>query len=67
MVVNAQMIEEDKPSDELMALAEQRLTARAEKNWAESDRLRDEIATLGWTVQDGKESYTLVKNRNNFV
>jgi len=62
MVVNAQMIEEDKPSDELVALAEQRLTARAEKNWAESDRLRDEIATLGWTVQDGKESYTLVKN-----
>ena len=26
--------------------------ARKEKNWAESDRLRDEIAKLGYTIKD---------------
>ena len=37
-------------------------SVRANKNWAESDKLRDEIAALGWTVQDLKEGYTLVKS-----
>lgn len=62
MVLNAPPLEEDKPSETVVRLAEQRLAARAGKNWAESDRLRDEIAALGWTVQDGKDGYTLVKN-----
>ncbi len=61
MVLNAPQPEDDKPSDEIVALAEERLTARAYKNWAESDRLRDRIAALGWTVQDAKEGYKLVK------
>ncbi|HKJ39323.1 MAG TPA: hypothetical protein VJ972_11145 [Anaerolineales bacterium] len=62
MVVNAPPLEDDKPSDEVVALAEKRLSVRAEKNWAESDKLRDEIAALGWTVQDSKEGYTLVRS-----
>lgn len=62
MVVNAPPLEDDKPSDEVIALAEERLAARATKNWAESDRLRDRIAARGWTVQDSKEGYTLVKD-----
>lgn len=62
MVVNAPPLEEDKPSDEVIDLAEQRLTARAEKNWAESDKLRDEIAEFGWIVQDSKDGYTLVRS-----
>ena len=37
------------------ALVEQRQRARAEKQWAESDRLRDEIAALGWIVKDTKD------------
>lgn len=61
MVVNALSLEEDKPPDEAIALAEQRLVARANKNWGESDRLRDTIAALGWTVQDAKDGYKLVK------
>lgn len=61
MVLNATRIEEDKPSDEVTALAEERLAARANKNWAESDRLRDKISALGWIVQDSKEGYELVK------
>ena len=61
MVVNASRFEDNNPSDEVIALAEERLTARANKNWAESDRLRDRISALGWTVQDAKDSYKLVK------
>ncbi len=61
MVINAPPLEDDKPSDEVVALAEKRLSARAEKNWAESDNLRDEISALGWTVQDSKDGYTLVR------
>ena len=62
MVVNAPPLEDDKPSDAIISLAEKRLTVRAEKNWAESDKLRDEIAALGWTVQDKKDGYELVKS-----
>ena len=36
----------------LIALAEARSAARAARDWAESDRLRDEIAAAGWTVRD---------------
>ena len=46
----------------MIALVEQRADARANKNWAESDTLRDKISSLGWTVQDSKDGYTLVKN-----
>ena len=37
---------------EVTALAEARAAARKEKNWAESDRLRDEISKLGYTIKD---------------
>jgi cysteinyl-tRNA synthetase len=40
---------------EILALLEQRQQVRAAKNWAESDRLRDEIAALGWIVKDTKD------------
>ena len=62
MVINAPPLEDDKPSEEVVALAEQRVQARADKNWAESDKLRDEITARGWTVQDTKEGYKLVKS-----
>src|SRR5688572_14103329 len=62
MVMNAPALNDDKPSDEILTLAEQRVSARASKDWAESDKLRDEISALGWTVQDSKDGYKLVKN-----
>jgi len=40
---------------EIQALVEARAVARATKQWAESDRLRDELAAKGWEVRDGKE------------
>ncbi len=45
--------------DDLMSLVEQRQQARAEKNWALSDELRDRIAALGWVVKDTKDGAKL--------
>ncbi len=33
-----------------------RAAARAEKNWAESDRIRDELAAMGIVLRDGKDA-----------
>ncbi len=44
---------------EVHALVDQRQTARSNKQWAESDRLRDAIAALGWVVKDTKAGPTL--------
>ncbi len=52
---------EDQPPDHVTALAEKRLQARMDKQWDEFDRLRKEIASQGWMVQDSKEGYKLVK------
>ncbi len=46
---------------EVVALAEERLIARKNKDWAKSDELRDKISTLGFVVKDGKDCYTLEK------
>ena len=53
--------EEDAPPAEALELIEKRKDARTRKDFAESDRLRDEISALGWTVQDSKEGQKLVK------
>ncbi|MFT5191048.1 MAG: cysteinyl-tRNA synthetase, partial [Verrucomicrobiales bacterium] len=50
--------EDDVPSD-IRALAEERWTARQNKDWAASDTLRDQLADAGWLVKDGKEGYTV--------
>jgi glycosyltransferase involved in cell wall biosynthesis len=47
------------PPDDVTALAARRAQARADKDWAESDRLRDEIAAAGWTVRDGADGSVL--------
>ena len=62
LVSNAPPLEYDGPPENVIALAEQRSAARASKNWAESDRLRDELSARGWTVQDNKDGYKLVKS-----
>jgi len=61
MAVNAAKLEDDAPPDEALKLLEKRKDARTRKDFAESDRLRDEISVLGWTVQDSKEGQKLVK------
>ena len=49
--VDAAPAAEEAPA-ELVALAEQRAAARKEKNFAESDRLRDAIAAAGFLIED---------------
>jgi cysteinyl-tRNA synthetase len=46
---------------EIQALLDQRAEARKAKNWAESDRLRDEIASAGWLVKDSKDGQSVTK------
>jgi hypothetical protein len=53
--------EDEQPSAEVLTLLDQRQQARLGKQWAESDRLREQIAALGWTVQDTKDGQKLVK------
>ena len=48
-------------SAEVKILVEQREKARAEKNFSESDRLRDEIEKLGYIVEDSKEGMRIKK------
>ena len=49
--------EENDIPEEIIALAEERKLARANKNWAESDRLRDEIMARGFCIKDSKDGY----------
>lgn len=58
MTVDVQKDEAEPPS-EVLALLEQRRQARENKDFAASDRLRDEIAALGWKVKDTKEGQKL--------
>jgi cysteinyl-tRNA synthetase len=46
---------------EVEELAAARAAARAAKEWKKSDELRDQIATLGWTVKDTKDGQRISK------
>lgn len=47
--------------EEVKAVAEERKAARANKDWAKSDELREKLKALGYAVKDSKEGYTLTK------
>lgn len=53
------------PADEIPAevksVAEERFAARAAKDWAKSDELREKLKQMGYAVKDGKEGYELTK------
>lgn len=46
---------------EIVQLAEVRLESRKNKQWSESDQLRDKIKSLGYEIADTKEGYELKK------
>jgi cysteinyl-tRNA synthetase len=52
---------EDGVPAEIQALVDARAAARTAKQWAESDRLRDELAAKGWEIRDGKEGQKVKK------
>ena len=47
--------------NEVKVIAEERLIARANKDWAKSDELRAKLGELGYEIKDAKDSYTLIK------
>jgi cyanophycinase-like exopeptidase len=63
-----QAVQEPEPGivpEEVARLAEQRLEARRRKDWAASDALRQQIAGLGWEVQDGPGDQVLRKSSDS--
>ena len=66
-VLGVIFFENEKKSEEIpqevQSMLDQRAEARKAKNWAESDRLRDAIAALGWAVKDSKEGQSVSRNR----
>ncbi len=47
--------------EEINNLIKQRIKARAEKNWNESDKLRDEIISKGYSLKDSKDGMLVEK------
>lgn len=55
------------PSLLVLRLVEERAKARKEKNWEESDRLRDQIEEEGFIVEDKPEGQVLREKRKNIL
>jgi cysteinyl-tRNA synthetase len=46
--------------DQVRQLAQTREAARGDRDFAAADRLREEIAALGWEVRDGPAGFELI-------
>ena len=57
--------EESKLPEEIQKLVNERNIARKEKNWNESDRIRDILINKGYIVKDSKEGTILELNGGN--
>lgn len=56
-----EMNKQESVPQEVTELAELRKSAKAAKDWTEADRLRGEIAALGYNIKDTKEGYEITK------
>jgi cysteinyl-tRNA synthetase len=54
----------DGPDAGALALLAERGPARAAKDWARADELRDALAAAGWTVRDGADGAELIPNED---
>lgn len=54
---------EDEISPEIKKLADQRQKARQEKNFVLADKIRDEILSLGFTLEDTPDGVVIKKNK----
>jgi cysteinyl-tRNA synthetase len=57
------LAEQAQAPPEVVRLAEQRVAARAARDFEAADRLRGEIEAAGWEMRDGPDGYTLVPGR----
>ena len=53
------LAKEDEEPEAVVTMAESRREARANRDWATADRLRDEIQALGWLVRDTADGFEL--------
>ena len=51
----------DEAPPEVVELANRRAAARAGRDFETSDRLRDELAALGWVMRDRADGFDLVR------
>jgi cysteinyl-tRNA synthetase len=49
----------------IKALADERWTAKQNKDWGRADELRQQVTNAGWTILDGKDSYQLESSPSN--
>ena len=54
-------LENESAPAEIIAKAELRAAAKANKDWATADALRAEIDVAGWTILDSKDGYKIIK------
>lgn len=47
--------------DEVKEIAHRRWQAKLARDWAEADKLRGELDSMGYLVKDSKENYTIIK------
>jgi cysteinyl-tRNA synthetase len=59
--LEALMEREEEAPPAVVAIADRREAARRAKDWAEADRLRDELREMGWEVRDGPQGPELVR------
>jgi cysteinyl-tRNA synthetase len=59
----ASLAERDEAPTEVVELAERRQKARAGRDFAEADRLRNAIEALGWEVRDAGDGFRLIRKR----
>lgn len=53
---------EDTPPADVLALVKERQEARANKDWVAADQVRQQIAALGWQIQDTPEGPKVVRS-----
>ncbi len=47
--------------NEVKEIAHRRWQAKLARDWAEADKLRGELDSMGYLVKDSKENYTIIK------
>ncbi len=53
--------EKETVSDEILALVQKRTEARAAKNWALADKIRDELTSMGVTLEDTPQGIKIIQ------
>jgi cysteinyl-tRNA synthetase len=62
-LANLLEVEEVEAQDDVQALLEARERARASRDWAQADQIREQLRALGWDVRDGADGPRLLRTR----